>query len=52
MKTWQWLLLILLLVGLAAAIGYYLSTLKKVVSNRDKISAGLDLASNLETILS
>jgi hypothetical protein len=52
MKTWHWLLLLLIVALVAFFLGRYLSTLKTAYSNRDKIGAALDIASGASTLFS
>jgi len=51
MKTWHWVLLIVVLVAVAFFVGRWLSTLKKTYDNRDKIAAGFQLADAATTLL-
>ena len=52
MTTRGWIILLVVLVALAFALGYFASTIKKVVDNRDKIGAGLDIATGVQTLFS
>jgi flagellar basal body-associated protein FliL len=51
MKTSTWIILLVVLVALAVAIGYYLSTIKKVITNRDKIAATANIAEGFSTLI-
>jgi uncharacterized protein YneF (UPF0154 family) len=51
MKTRSWIILLVVLVLIAFAIGYFLSTIKTAYTNRDKIKAGIDIVGNLPTLL-
>jgi len=51
MKTWIWIVLLIVVALIAFALGRYWSGIATAYKNRDKISAGLGIAENLGTLL-